>query len=254
MSAMFDLHGHVGLVTGGNSGIGLGLARGLARAGASLAIWGRDEERNAAAVAELEGLGAKALALRCDVSREDEIARGVEQTLERLGRIDSCFANAGFGFARPFLEMSTEDWDRVMSVNLKGVFLTFREVLKHMVERGAGGKLVAISSIGQLHGMPKQEQYAASKGGVTSLIRSLAVEFARHDVQANAILPGWIETPATEPLKQWKKLEDQILHRTPARRWGRPEDLEGIAVYLASPASRFHTGDVIVIDGGYSVF
>lgn len=251
---MFDLHGHVALVTGGNTGIGLGLARGLAKAGASLAIWGRDEEKSARAVAELEGLGAKAVALRCDVAREEEIQAAVAGTLERLGRIDSCFANAGFGFAKPFLEMSTEDWERVMAVNLKGVFLTFREVLKHMVERGGGGKLVAISSIGQMHGMPRQEQYAASKGGVSSLVRSLAVEFARHDVQANAILPGWIETDATAPLKEWKKLEEQILHRTPARRWGRPEDLEGIAVYLASPASRFHTGDVIVIDGGYTVF
>jgi len=254
VSGLFDLHDHVALVTGGNRGIGLGLARGLARAGASLAIWGRDEQQSAAAVKELEGLGAQAVALRCDVSREDEIVGAVEHTLERLGRIDSCFANAGFGLARPFLETTADDWDRVMSVNLKGVFLTFREVLKHMVERGGGGKLVAISSIGQLHGMPKQEPYSASKGGVSALVRSLAVEFARHDIQANAILPGWIETDATAPLKQWKKLEDRILHRTPARRWGRPEDLEGIAVYLASPASRFHTGDVIVVDGGYSIF
>lgn len=251
---MFDLRGHVALVTGGNRGIGLGMARGLARAGASLAIWGRDEEQSARAVAELEGLGAKAVALSCDVASESGIADAVAGTLEQLGRIDSCFANAGFGFARPFLEMSVEDWDRVMDVNLKGVFLTFREVLKHMVERGGGGKLVAISSIGQVHGMPRQEQYAASKGGVNALVRSLAVEFARHDVQANAIVPGWIETDATAPLKEWKALEEQILRRTPARRWGRPEDLEGVAVYLASPASRFHTGDVLVVDGGYSVF
>jgi NAD(P)-dependent dehydrogenase (short-subunit alcohol dehydrogenase family) len=254
LSGLFDLHGQVALVTGGNRGFGLGMGRGLARAGASLAIWGRDAERSAAAVAELEGLGAEAVALRCDVSREDEIVAAVGQTLERFGRIDSCFANAGFGLARPFLETTSDDWDRVMAVNLKGVFLTFREVLKHMVARGGGGKLVAISSIGQLHGMPRQEHYSASKGGVSALVRSLAVEFARHDIQANATLPGWIETDATVPLKQWKKLEDQILHRTPARRWGRPEDLEGIAVYLASPASRFHTGDVIVIDGGYSIF
>ncbi len=251
---MFDLKGHVALVTGGNGGIGLGLARGLAKAGASLALWGRNEGKNRAALGELRDLGADAEAIVCDVSREDEIRAGVGTTLERFGRIDSCFANAGFGAPKPFLEMSLDDWNAVLAVNLQGVFLTFRETLRHMVERGGGGKLVAIGSVGAVFGMPRQEHYSATKGAVLALIRSLAVEFARHDIQANAIMPGWIETDATAPAIAYKKLSDTIVHRTPARRWGTPADLEGVAVYLASEESRFHTGDVLCVDGGYCVF
>jgi NAD(P)-dependent dehydrogenase (short-subunit alcohol dehydrogenase family) len=251
---VFDLSGHVALVTGGNSGIGLGLARGLAKAGARLAIWGRDEEKNARAAAEIEELGSEAAAFRADVSREDEVSAAVAATLERFGRIDSCFANAGFGHPRSFLRMTLDDWNRLMETNLTGAFLTFREVLRHMVERGGGGKLVAISSIGTIHGMAKQPHYAASKAALCALVRSLAVEFARHDVQVNALLPGWIETDATAPARAWKPLDEAVKHRTPAKRWGEPRDLEGIAVYLASEASRFHTGDTIRIDGGYAVF
>jgi NAD(P)-dependent dehydrogenase (short-subunit alcohol dehydrogenase family) len=252
--SMFDLRGRVGLVTGGNSGIGLGYARGLARAGAKLALWGRDAAKNAEAVAELEALGAEAVGFACDVANEDEVIAATRATLDRFGRIDACFANAGFGMAAPFLETKLEDWNRVLQVNLTGAFLTFREVTKHMVARGGGGKLVATSSIGEICGMPRQEAYAATKAALSSLIRALAVELAKHDIQANAILPGWIETPGTAPIKQWKALEEQVLHRTPARRWGRPDDLEGVAVYLASDASRFHTGDVLRVDGGYMIF
>ena len=251
---MFDLSGHVALVTGGNGGIGLGLARGLAKAGAALALWGRDAHKNEAAVKELGQLGADAAAFRCDVTSEEQVSGGVAATLERFGRIDSCFANAGFGSPKGFLDMSLEDWNAVMAVNLHGVFLTFRETLRHMVERGGGGKLIVIGSIGSSFGMPRQEHYAATKGAVVSLVRSLAVEFGRHDVQANAIVPGWIETDATAPAVAHKKLSDTIVHRTPAHRWGTPADLEGLAVYLASPESRFHTGDVLTVDGGYSVF
>jgi NAD(P)-dependent dehydrogenase (short-subunit alcohol dehydrogenase family) len=251
---VFDLRGHVGLVTGGNKGIGLGLARGLAKAGARVAIWGRNEADNASAVKELESLGAEAAAFRCDVSDEAQVIRAVRDTLARMTRIDSCFANAGAGAGSAFLEMSVEEWNRVFATNLTGVFTTFREVLRHVVARGGGAKLVAISSIGAHHGMPRQEHYSATKGGIESLVRSLAVEFGRHDVQVNALVPGWIETDATAPARAWKKLSDTIVSRTPARRWGTPADFEGIAVYLASPESRFHTGDVIRIDGGYGVF
>jgi NAD(P)-dependent dehydrogenase (short-subunit alcohol dehydrogenase family) len=252
--AMFDLSGRVALVTGGNSGIGLGYARGIAKAGAKLAIWGRDETKNAEAVAELAALGAEAAGFACDVASEPQVVEGTRATLARFGRIDACFANAGFGTAAPFLETTLEDWNRVLQVNLTGAFLTFREVAKHMVARGGGGKLIATSSIGEICGMPKQEAYAATKAALSSLVRALAVELARHDIQANAILPGWIETPATAPIQRWKALNEAVLHRTPARRWGRPEDLEGVAVYLASDASRFHTGDVLRVDGGYMVF
>jgi len=251
---MFDLTGHVALVTGGNSGIGMGFAAGLAKAGANLAIWGRDPEKNRAAAAELAKLGTEVEAFACEVSDEEQVTAQTRAVVERFGRIDSCFANAGFGFARPFLETTLEEWNSVIRVNLTGVFLTFREVAKHMVERGGGGKLVGTSSIGSIHGMPRQESYAATKGGLNSLVRSLAVELGRHDIQVNCVLPGWIWTPATEPLQGYKKLVDTIVHRTPAHRWGRPDDLEGVAVYLASEASRFHTGDTLIVDGGYVCF
>lgn len=251
---LFDLDGRVALVTGGNSGIGLGLARGLAKAGAKVAIWGRDAAKNEAAAKELESLGAEAAAFACDVTSEEQVVAAVADTLVRFSRIDACFANAGGGTASSFLKMSLEEWESVLRLNLNGTFLTFREVLKHMLERGGGGKLVATSSIGEICGMPRQEHYATTKAGLSALVRSLAVEFAKHDVQVNAILPGWIDTPATKPVQEWPALNEQVLHRTPARRWGTPADLEGIAVYLASDASRFHTGDTIRIDGGYMIF
>ena len=251
---MFDLKGHVALVTGGNSGIGMGFATGLAKAGANVAIWGRDEEKNRVAVSELSKLGTEVEAFVCEVDQEQQVIDQTRAVIERFGRIDSCFANAGFGFASPFLETTLEQWNSVVNVNLTGVFLTFREVAKHMVERGGGGKLVGTSSIGSIHGMPRQESYAATKGGLNSLVRSVAVELGRYDIQANCVLPGWIETPATEPLLGFKKLYDTIVHRTPAHRWGQPNDLEGVAVYLASEASRFHTGDTLVVDGGYVTF
>jgi NAD(P)-dependent dehydrogenase (short-subunit alcohol dehydrogenase family) len=191
---MFDLGGHVAVVTGGNGGIGLAMAKGLAKAGASVAIWGRNADKNVAAVDALCGLECDAEAFVCDVAEEEEIVAAMQATLERFGRVDSCFANAGMGRAKPFLDMTVDDWDAVMRVNLIGASLVFREALRHIVARGGGGKLVAIASVGSIHGMPRQENYAASKAGLTALIRSLAVEFARFDVQANAILPGWIDT------------------------------------------------------------
>ena len=251
---MFDLTGHVALVTGGNSGIGLGMARGIAKAGGKLALWGRNAEKNATAVAELRALGADAEAFVCDVAREAEIVRAMAETLARFGRVDSCFANAGMGVAKPFVEMALADWNAVLDVNLTGVFLSFREAAKHMLARGGGGKLVVTSSIGALHGMPRQPNYAASKAGVIALVRSLAVELGKHDIQANAVLPGWIETEMTAPAVRWRKLRETIVSRTPAGRWGTPDDLEGIAVYLAARESRFHTGDVLRLDGGYAVF
>jgi NAD(P)-dependent dehydrogenase (short-subunit alcohol dehydrogenase family) len=251
---MFDLSGRVAVVTGGNGGIGLGIARGLARAGAAIAIWARDAAKNEAALKELEGLGARALALPCDVGDEGQVGRAVEQTVAALGRIDIGVANAGFSRVKACLDTSLEDWRRVTRVDLDGVFLSFRDIARHMVARGGGGKLIAISSIGEIFGMPRQEAYAASKGGLGSLVRSLAVELARHDIQVNAVQPGWIATEPLKPLMAWKTFNDTILHRTPARRWGTPDDVAGACVYLASDAARFHTGDTLRVDGGYSVF
>jgi NAD(P)-dependent dehydrogenase (short-subunit alcohol dehydrogenase family) len=171
-----------------------------------------------------------------------------------LGRIDVCVANAGFGLLKNTLELSLDEWRQVTRVDLDGVFLTFREVAKHMVARGGGGKLIAISSIGEIFGMARQVPYAASKGALGSMVRSLAVELARHDIQVNGVQPGWIVTDATKALLEWKAMNDTIVHRTPARRWGKPEDVAGACVYLASDAARFHTGDTLRVDGGYSVF
>jgi NAD(P)-dependent dehydrogenase (short-subunit alcohol dehydrogenase family) len=251
---MFDLTGKVALVTGGNSGIGLGFARGLAKAGARVALWGRDAAKNDAAVAELEGLGAEAAGFVCDVSDEAAVMAAVAATVQRFGRIDACFANAGFSIAEPFVDTPLADWNRVVQTNLTGSFLTFRETVKHMIERGGGGRLVATSSIVEICGAPRQAAYAATKAALSSMVRALAVELARHDIQANAVLPGWIETPALEGIKAYPPLLEAVLHRTPARRLGTPEDLEGVAVYLASDASRFHNGDVLRIDGGYMIF
>ena len=251
---LFDLDGHVAVVTGGNKGIGLGMARGLARAGASIAVWSRSQDQNQAAADELEALGVRALPFPCDIASEASIQEACAATVDALGRIDSCFANAGFGdFYNP-LKASLERWRRVLDVNLDGTFLTLREVARHMVARGGGGKLITISSITERFGAAKQPGYAASKAALGALVRSLAIELARHDIQVNNLQPGWIETDATEPMRDNELLSRTVTKRTPARRWGDPSDFEGIAVYLASAASRFHTGDTICVDGGYSIF
>ena len=254
MLDIFDLTGKVAVVTGGNRGIGLGIARGLARAGAAISIWSRDESRNAEARRELVELGARVDTLRCDVSKEAEVRRCTDATVEALGRIDISVANAGYGAVSDPIEMTLEDWRALLAVNFDGAFLTLRDAARHMKERGGGGKLIAISSITASFGSPKQAHYAAGKAGLGGLVRSLAVELARYDIQVNEIQPGWISTEATAPAREYEPLNKVIQRRTPARRWGTTEDLEGIAVYLASRASNFHTGDSIRVDGGYSVF
>jgi len=254
MLDLFDLNGKVAVVTGGNRGIGLGMARGLAKAGATLSLWSRDEARNAEAARELEALGAKVQTQRCDVANEDEVRRCTEAAVSELGRIDVCIANAGYGAGGDPLEMSLEDWRRLLAVNFDGAFVTMREAARHMKARGGGGKLVAIGSISEIFGAPKQVHYAAGKAGLSGMVRSLAVELARYQIQVNCVQPGWIDTEATAPAQGFAPLNEAVLKRTPARRWGTTEDLEGIAVYLASKASDFHTGDSIRIDGGYSVF
>lgn len=254
MSSLFDLGGRVAVVTGGNRGIGLGMAEGLADAGARLSLWARDPERNAETVAALRERGAEVEAIACDVSREADVVRAAEATLERFGRIDVGIANAGFGRNAEVFELDVEEWHRILATNLDGVFLTFRELGRHMASREGGGKLIAISSISAGSGTPMQPHYAASKGGLEAMVRSFAVRMARYDVQVNAIRPGWIETEATAGGVAHEGFSQVIMRRTPARRWGTPADFAGIAVYLASDASRYHTGDVIRVDGGYSIF
>ena len=252
----FDLSGQVALVTGGNSGIGLGMASALAEAGADVAIWGTNAAKNAAAAEQLRSHGRRVLALRCDVGDEAAVEAAFAETLNVLGRIDGCFANAGVSGrgVKSFLEMSTEEWNRVLRVNLHGAFYTFRAAARHMVARGDGGVLVGTASLAAVEAAPRSEHYAATKGGMISMVKAMAVEFARYGVRAHSILPGWIETDMTADAVATEGFRTKVLPRVPMRRWGTGTDFGGIAVYLMSAASRYHTGDTFVIDGGYSLF
>lgn len=251
----FDLNGTVALVTGGNSGIGLGFAEGLARAGADVCIWGTNETKNANAKEQLERHGTRVEALRCDVGDAEAVAASFERTVELLGKVDSCFANAGIGGSgTPFVNMSMEEWRRIFQVNMEGVFQTFQQAIRHMVERGEGGSLVTTSSSSAIFGAPRSEHYAATKAGLNAMVRGLAVEHARHGIRVNSILPGWIDTAMTERALGTDAFQTKVLRRIPQRRWGIGEDFSGIAVYLASKASAYHTGDEFVIDGGYACF
>jgi NAD(P)-dependent dehydrogenase (short-subunit alcohol dehydrogenase family) len=256
MQGPFDLTGKVALVTGGNGGIGLGMARALARAGADVAIWGRNDAKNAAAEAELAKCGRRVLALACDVGDEAEVGAAFARTLDTLGRVDGCFANAGVSGrgTKSFLELTHAEWDRVLKVNLDGAFFTLQAAARHMVARGGGGALIATASLAAIEGAARNEHYAATKGGLIAMIRALAVEFARHGVRANAILPGWIETEMTAAAIANAKFANNVLPRIPMRRWGTGDDFGGIAVYLLSDASAYHTGDTFLIDGGYAVY
>ena len=256
----FDLAGKVALVTGGNGGIGLGMAKAMAEAGADIAIWGTNAEKNAAARAELEATGRHVLALHCNVAEEAAVEAAFAETLRVLGRVDGCFANAGVsgGRAQPFIEHTAESWERILGVNLFGAFYTFRAAARHMVERAkagdAGGVLVGTASTAAIEGAARNEHYGASKGGMVAMVRALAVELARHGIRANSILPGWIETEMTARSVADPKFSGNVLPRIPMRRWGTGADFGGIAVYLMSDASAYHTGDTLVIDGGYTLF
>ena len=255
----FDLSGKVALITGGNSGIGLGMAEALAHAGAEVSVWGSNPDKNAAAENNLASIGPKISAQLCDVAREDDVARAFEATLREHGRVDGCFANAGIGGRNTrFDEMSNAEWQRITSVNLDGAFYTFKHAAQHMRKRAdagdPGGRLVATASLAAISGQARGEHYAASKGGLVAMIKALAVEYARYGVTAHTLLPGWVATDMTEQTFLNPKFVNNVMSRIPMRRWGSPEDFAGIAVYIMSDASAYHTAETFLIDGGYFAF
>lgn len=241
-------------MTGGNGGIGLGMAHALGDAGAKIAIWGRNLDKNAAAVAELTAEHIDAYALEVDVTSETSVENGFVNTLAAFGQVDCMIANAGVGVPGPVHTLSLDDWRQAVAVNLDGAFLCFRAASRYLIDRGEGGSLIGVSSTSAIHGAPGNQGYSASKAGVLSLIRGLAVELARHGIRCNSIMPGWTETDMTAPLLGWDKFVQTTIARTPVRRWGVPADLGPAAVFLADPILTFHTGDCIVVDGGYTIF
>ena len=255
----FDLTGRVALITGGNGGIGLGMAEALAQAGADVAIWGTNAEKNAHAEERIRAHGRRVISRIVDVSKEDVVVAAMRETVDTLGRVDACFANAGISNAwKSFLDIGGDAYRRVMSINLDGAIWTAREACRHMKERAEkgdpGGSIVIVSSLGSRFGAPRNQDYTATKGAVTSVVRGIAVEFARYGVRANSLLPGWVASEMTKPLQESDQFTQKAIGRVPSRRWGQPEEFGGIAVYLASSASSFHTGDEILIDGGYACF
>lgn len=258
MYTPFDLSGRGAVVTGGNGGIGLGMARALLAAGAKVAIWGSNPDKTERARQQLAGEcgdATRVQAFVCDVGDEAQVESAFAASAAALGRVDACFANAGVSSKGTLLtDMSLEEFRRVQRINVEGVFLTFRAAARHMAAHGQGGSLVATASTAAIEGAARNSHYGASKGAVASMVRALAVELARHRIRVNSILPGWIETDMTAPALGWDKFVANVLPRVPMRRWGTPDDFGGVAVYLASEASRYHTGDTFVIDGGYLIF
>ena len=256
----FDLTGKVCLVTGGNKGIGLGMAEALAASGADVVIWGRKADDNATAEAALKAAGApRVLAQQVDVADEAAVIKGMNEANEAMGRVDTVIANAGVGFgSTSFLDMDTETYRKNMAVNLDGAFWTLREATRVMVDRAKtgdlGGSLVGVASLAAIEGAGRNQAYAATKGGLISMLKAIAVEFSRYGIRANAILPGWIATDMTAAAQAAPAFAEKVIPRVPARRWGEPKDFGGVAVYLASEASAYQSGTTTIIDGGYSIF
>jgi len=249
---MMDLTGRVALVTGGNSGIGLGMARGLARASAKLAIAGRNSAKNEAAARELQGLGAEVLSLKADITQEKDCQMIVHSTLARFARLDILVNNAGTNIRKQPQDYGLDDWKTVLDTNLTSAFLCSKDAYPAMLAAG-GGKVINTGSMMSIFGASFAMPYSASKGGIVQMSKSLATAWAKDNIQVNAVLPGWIDTDLTRAArKEVDGLHERVLARTPAGRWGDPADFEGIAIFLASSASDFVTGAVIPVDGGFS--
>jgi 2-deoxy-D-gluconate 3-dehydrogenase len=249
---LFDLHGKVALVTGGNGGIGLGIARGLAQAGADVAIAGRNQAKLAAALDELTSLGAQAVSIVADVTDGAAVQRMVAETAERLGGVDILIANAGMNIRKAPQEYTIEEWRQIVDTNMTSVFTCCQAIYPEMKRRG-GGKIVTIGSMASLFGFEVAAIYAATKGAVVQLTRSLAAAWAKDNIQVNSILPGWIDTDLTKRARQVVgDLSERVVKGTPAGRWGQPDELAGAAVFFSSRASDFVTGTALPVDGGFS--
>jgi len=247
----FDLDGQVAVVTGGNGGIGRAIALGLAGAGAKVAIWGRNGEKNAAALAALRAVGPEAVALQVDVADRSQLQPALAAVESALGPVSILVNNAAIAALGGVLDLSPEDWDRVIETDLTACFLLAKYAAQSMIKRQAG-KIINMASTYSLSGSAFAPSYSAAKGAIMQLTKSLAIELAPHNIQVNAILPGWIETDLTEPIKSMPMYQE-ILTRTPAGRFGTPDECAGAAVYLASAAARFVTGTALVVDGGYAI-
>ena len=256
---LFDLSKKVSVITGGNGGIGLGIAEGIASSGGDVAILARNEEKNQSAKELLDKFGTKILTYKVDISEESDVKNTIGKVVDDFGRIDSVFANAGINiYGGSFEDMDTNAYRKVLSVNLDGVFFTLRETCKHMVERAKngdpGGSVVGVASLAGIEGAAKTQHYSASKGGVRAMIKGITVEHARYGIRANTIVPGWIATDMTNDIQNSEKFTNKVISRVPMRRWGEPKDFAGISVYLASDSSSYHSCDTFVVDGGYAIF
>lgn len=249
---LFDLSGRTAVVTGGNRGIGLGFARGLAKAGANVAIWSRDEARNRTATAELTELGVSSLGLPVDVTDRSAVEAALDETEQALGNITILFANAGTTASLEYTDMDDEEWRRLMSVNVDGVHHCTQSVIKRLVAREQQGSIVITASLAAHLGLPLAPHYSASKGAVLQLARALAVRYGRKGIRVNVVSPGWVETDMTEGVQADERANRFFMARTPLRRWGQPDDFESIAVFLASDGSSFVTGAEFLVDGGFS--
>ena len=250
---LFDLSGKVAIVTGGNGGIGLGCARGLAKAGAAVAVVARNAEKSAQAVAELSKLGVKSMAVEADVSKSADVDRMVAAVVEKLGRVDILVNNAGTNIRKLPQDLSEEEWHTVMDTNLTSAFLCSKACYFEFKKVGAG-KILNNGSMMSIFGAPWSPVYAATKGGMVQMTKSLATAWAPDNIQVNCFLPGWIDTTLTRQAReQIDGLHERVLARTPAQRWGDIDDFQGTAVFLASSASDFVTGTAFPVDGGYSV-
>lgn len=247
----FSLVGRVAVVTGGNQGIGRGVVHGLAARGAAIAVWGRSADRNAAVVEEVVAAGGTASSATVDVTDEAAVDAAMGTAVARHGQVDVLVACAGTArVASSTHELATAEWREVLAVNLDGVFFAFRAVLRHLMDRGAPGSLVAVGSRLAANGQPRAPHYSAAKAGLVGLVRAIAREYGDQGIRANLVEPGWVDTPMTAPVISKPRVAEAQLPRIPLRRWGTPDDLAGIVTYLASDASAYHTGDVLTVDGG----